>query len=72
MLLNMCHPACPVDPLSHRMICLQEEDAPAYDRAMEAQAGVKRTQAQWEQEATEQTELQEEQATLDARRQSGR
>jgi len=66
MLLNMCHPPCPVDPLSSHMVCLGAEDPQGYARALEAAAGVKKTRAQWEAEAVLQRELEAEQAAMAA------
>jgi len=66
MLLNLCHPACPSDPLTGHMICVQQSDPEGYQRALEASAGVTQTPAQWEADAAGQRELAKEQAALDA------
>ncbi len=57
-LASMCdgHPPCPVDPLSHVMVCDAIRDPWALQRAVEAES-VYKTQAQWQAEADSQAEF---------------
>jgi hypothetical protein len=66
-LLNMCHPACPVDPLTHQMECLQADDPEGWERALAAKAGIHKTRDKWQSYADGQEQLKLWEATANGR-----
>jgi hypothetical protein len=66
-MLNMCHPACPVDPLTHQMECLQAADPEAWERAVAAEAGIQKTHEEWQSYADGQELLKRSEAAVSQR-----